>query len=92
MTADRATVFTVHCVRPDDVGAIEIIFLDQREARKYAQDRSRDWRVLATSVTRFMVGELGTRHPVAWFIDGEEQPVRKARPGNLYPAADPGSH
>jgi hypothetical protein len=40
-------VFTVHCVRPDDAGAVEIVFFDEREARQYAQDRSRDWRVLA---------------------------------------------
>ena len=45
MTADRATVFTVHCVRPDDLGAVEIVFVDEREARRYAQDRSQDWRV-----------------------------------------------
>ncbi|MFD1533341.1 hypothetical protein [Pseudonocardia aurantiaca] len=78
-------------MRPDDLGAVEIVFLDEHEARQYAQDRSRDWRVLATTVTRFMVGQLGTRHPVAWFVDGEEQPARKARPGKLYPVADAGS-
>ncbi|WP_219416437.1 hypothetical protein [Pseudonocardia nigra] len=55
------------------------------EARIYAKDRSTDWQVLATSVTRFVVGELGTRHPVAWFVNGAEQPHRKARPGRLYP-------
>jgi hypothetical protein len=84
-------VYAVHSTRPDDGGAVEIVFTDEREARRYAQDRSRDWRVLATSVTRFLVGQLGARHPVAWFADGEEQPVRKARPGKLYPAADAGS-
>jgi hypothetical protein len=84
-------VYAVHATRPDDVGAVEVVFIDEREARQYAQDRSRDWRVLATSVTRFMVGQLGARHPVAWFADGVEQPARKARPGNLYPVADAGS-
>jgi hypothetical protein len=83
-------VYAVHSTRPHDVGAVEIVFIDEREARQYAQDRSRDWRVLATSVTRFMVGQLGTRHPVARFADGEEQPARKARPGKLYRVADAG--
>jgi hypothetical protein len=81
-------VYAVHATRPDDVAAVEIVFIDEREARQYAQGRSRDWRVLATSVTRFMVGQLGTRHPVAWFADDEEQPVRKPRPSKLYPVAD----
>jgi hypothetical protein len=40
---------------------------------------------MAASVTRFTVGELGTRHPVAWFVDGQEQPQREPRPGSFYP-------
>jgi hypothetical protein len=76
------TVFAVHTYRPDDVGAVEIVFTTEPEARRYAADRSRDFRVLAASVTRFVVGQLGTRHPVAWFVDGVEQPNR---PGRLYP-------
>jgi hypothetical protein len=78
-------VFTVHTMRPDDIGAVEIVFTTEREACAYAADRSTDWRVLAASVTRFTIGELGTRHPVAWFVDGQEQPQRAPRPGSFYP-------
>ncbi|GAA1287778.1 hypothetical protein GCM10009609_62850 [Pseudonocardia aurantiaca] len=91
MSTGLSYVYAVHSTRPDDVGAVEIVFVDEREARRYAQDRSQDWRVPATSVTRFVVGYLGTRHPLTWFADGEEQPARKARPGKLYPVADAGS-
>ena len=78
-------VFTVHTMRPDDVGAVEIVFTSELEARAYARDRSTDFRVLAASVTRFTIGSLGTSHPVAWFIEGREQPQRAPRPGNFYP-------
>jgi hypothetical protein len=78
-------VYSVHTTKPDDIGAVEIVFTTEREACAYAKDRSTDWRVLAVSVTRFRIGELGTRHPVAWYVDGVEQPQRKARPGAFYP-------
>jgi hypothetical protein len=91
VSARHSYVYAVHTTRPDDVGAVEIVFTTESEARAYALDRSRDWRVVATSGTRFVIGELGTRHPIAWFTDGEEQPVREARPGKLYPVADAGS-
>jgi hypothetical protein len=78
-------IFTVHTARPDDIGAVEIVFTTESEARAYAADRSKDWRVMAASVTRFTVGELGTRHPVAWFVDGQEQSQREPRPGSFYP-------
>ncbi len=78
--------FTVHTVRPQDVGAVEIVFLTEDDANEYARDRSSDFRVLATSVTRFTVGELGTRRPLSWFVNGTEQPHRDPRPGRTYPA------
>lgn len=78
-------MYAVHTTRPDEIGSVEIVFTTEREARAYAKDRSTDWRVLAASVTRFVVGELGSRHPVAWFVNGAEQPQRSARPGPLYP-------
>lgn len=83
----RDAVYSVHTARPNDIGAVEIVFRTEREAIAYARDRSTDWLVLAASVTRFTIGELGTRHPVAWFVDGKEQPARPARPGRLYPTA-----
>ncbi|MGH3586083.1 MAG: hypothetical protein ACRDQ0_07135, partial [Pseudonocardia sp.] len=69
----------------DDTGAIEIVFTTETDARTYARDRSTDFRVLASSVTRFTLATLGTRHPVAWFIDGKEQSQRAPRPGSFYP-------
>ena len=81
-------VYSVHATRPDDVGAIEVLFRTAGEAIGYAKDRSTDWRVLAVSVTRFTIGELGTRHPVAWFVDGEQQSARAARPGGRYYPTD----
>ncbi len=76
-------VFSVHTTRPDEVGSVEIIFKTQREACAFAKDRSRDFRVVSASVTGFVVGELGTRHPVAWYVRGAEQPQRFDR--QLYP-------
>lgn len=81
----RESVYAIHVTRPDDIGAVEIVFTNEREARVYAKDRSTDQRVLAASVTRFVIGELGTRHPIAWFANGMEQPHRSPRPGKLYP-------
>jgi hypothetical protein len=49
-------VYSVHAARTNDVGAVEIVFTTEREARAYAADRSTDWCVLAASVTRFMIG------------------------------------
>lgn len=79
-------VYAVHTTRPDDIGAVEIVFGDEQQARAYAADRSRDYRVVAASVTEFRVGELGTRQSVAWFRDGMLQDERGLRPGPLYPA------
>lgn len=77
-------VFSVHTSKPDDVGAVEIIYLTEGEARAYAQDRSRDYHVLSASVTSFMVGQLGTRRSVAWYVDGAEQDQRR-NTHQLYP-------
>lgn len=85
---DPSPVFTVHVTKPNDIGAVEIIFCSEREARSYAIDRSRDFRITSASVTRFVLAELGTRHPVAWYRNGEEQPHRFHGPERqFYPAA-----
>lgn len=42
-------------------------------------------RVISASVTRFVVGQLGTRQSVAWYADGIEQPQRFDR--QIYPTA-----
>jgi len=87
-STDGGTVYLVHASKPDDTGAVEIVFTTEHEARAYALDRSRDWPVLAVSVTRYRIGELGTRHPVAWYMNGTEQPPRAAPPGSLYPTEE----
>jgi hypothetical protein len=61
-------------------------FRTEGEAREYAEDRSKDFRVLAASVTQFSIGVLGARYALAWYLDGVEQPHRKSRPGRLYPS------
>jgi hypothetical protein len=83
-------VFTVHSTRPDDVGAVEIVYRSEPEARAFAESRSRDYRVKSTSVTRFEVGEFGTRRPIAFYVDGREQPQRFNRT-QLYPTASESS-
>lgn len=83
-------IFTVHTVRPNDIGAVEVVFVDEQQARSYAQDRSKDFRILAASVSRFAVGLLGTRTAVVWYAEGVEQPPRAPRPGRLYPAEGTG--
>ena len=65
-TASGDVVCSVHTARPDEVGAVEIVFTSEPESRAYARDRSTDWRVTSASVTRFTVGELGTRRPIGW--------------------------
>ncbi len=39
-------IFTVHTTRPDDIGAVEIVFITEEEAMAYARDRSTDFRVI----------------------------------------------
>ena len=82
-TASGNVVYSVHTARPGEVGAVEIVFTCEHEARAYARDRSKDWRITSASVTRFTVGELGTRSPVGWYVDGVEQ--REHRNRQLYP-------
>lgn len=77
------TVYSVHVNKPAGGGAIEIVFTSEKQARDYAQDRSCDFQIVSASVTSFAVGELGTRHPVAWYVDGKQQPRRYDR--QLYP-------
>ena len=82
-TAQRDVIYSVHTARTGEVGAIEIVFTSEQEARAYARDRSKDWRITSASVTRFTVGELGTRSPVGWYVDGVEQ--REHWDRQLYP-------
>jgi hypothetical protein len=80
-----AVVFAVHTTRPDEgAGAIEVIFTDERSARSYARSRSNDWRITSASVTRYTLGQLGTRHSVVWYQHGDEQDIRASRPDQRY--------
>ena len=72
-------VYAVHATRPEEVGSVEVIFSDEQAARDYAISRSTDHRVVAVSVTEFVIGELGSRHPVAWYRDGQLQDQRASR-------------
>jgi hypothetical protein len=82
-TAAGNVVYSVHTSRPGEVGAVEIVFTSEEEARAYARDRSTDWRVTSASVTRFTLAQLGTRSPVAWYVEGVEQRAHWDR--QLYP-------
>ena len=83
--SDGPRVYAVHITRPDEVGAVEIVFEDERQARDYARSRSSDFRVLAVSVTSYVLGQLGTRHPVAWYSNGQEQHPRDNGRGRTTP-------
>jgi hypothetical protein len=73
-TGPGDVVYAVHTTGPFDVGPVEIVFGSEEEARTHAMTRSQAPRVLAASVTRYVVGRWGTRDPVAWYVDGVEQP------------------
>jgi hypothetical protein len=80
-------VYAVHATKPDDGGVLEVIWQSERQARRYAAERSTDLHVLATAVTRYQLDVLGTRTSIAWYIKGVEQPISERRPGRLYPGA-----
>ena len=77
-------IYAVHATKADDAGAVEVIFSDEQEARAFAVTRSGDHRVLAASVTRYTLGELGARNPIAWYVEGRLQDPRGQRPGGRY--------
>jgi hypothetical protein len=80
-------VYAVHATKPDDIGIVEVIWRTEQLARKYAAERSTDFQVRATAVTRYQVDVLGARASIAWYVNGAEQPIRESRPGPLYPIA-----
>ncbi|MCF7552581.1 hypothetical protein [Pseudonocardia sp. WMMC193] len=85
MAAVRERVYAVHSVKPDELGAVEVVYPTVDQALAYAADRSRDERVLSTSVTEYTMGSLGSRRPVTWFVEGVEQPPKFDR-SRIYPA------
>jgi hypothetical protein len=77
-------LYAVHASKPDATGAVEVIYEHEQDARAFAVARSTDHGVLAASVTRFTLGRLGSRHPVAWYARGKLQDPRAPRPGGRY--------
>jgi uncharacterized protein YfdQ (DUF2303 family) len=68
-------VWAVHAVMADEVRPTQALFADEARALAYAAQVSTDDEVLAASVTRFVVDELGTRRNLAMFVDGQQQAV-----------------
>ena len=68
-------VWTVHSTLPNEVRPTDAVFRTEEAACTHARAMSKDVEVLAASVVRFTVDELGTRKGVAMFVDGERQLV-----------------
>ena len=63
-------VWTVHVLKDAGATFAEAVFPDQVRAEEYAGKRSGDAGVRGTAVTRFTVGELGSRSTISWYVDG----------------------
>ena len=63
-------VWAVHVLKDSGATFAEAVFPDQVKAEEYAGERSTDIGVRGTAVTRYTVGELGTRSTINWFVDG----------------------
>ena len=80
-------VYAIHTVRPNDaVGAVEVIYTDEQDARSYAASRSTDYTISSASVTRYAVGQLGDRTPLALYVDGQERLRDRWDGPRLYPS------
>ncbi|WP_445189272.1 hypothetical protein ACTXG6_19795 [Pseudonocardia sp. Cha107L01] len=64
-------VWTVHATLAEEVRPTQAIYRDEKAACNDAAALSRDDGVLAASVVRFTLDELGTRANVAIFVAGE---------------------
>jgi hypothetical protein len=73
MNVQHIHVFAIHVVLVDEVRATQAIFTDEGQALGYAAQVSNDDEVLAAAVTRFVVGELGSRRNVGMFVRGRRQ-------------------
>jgi hypothetical protein len=68
-------VWAVHATLQDEVRPTEVIFTDEETACAHARAMSKDTEVLAASVVRFTLDELGARRGVAMFVQGKRQMV-----------------
>jgi hypothetical protein len=73
--ARGVTVWTVHATLAAEVRPTEAVFSNWPAALDHATALSRDPGVLAASVVRFTLDELGTRTGVAMFVHGRRQQV-----------------
>ncbi len=74
-SAHSVTVWTVHATLPAEVRPTDTVFSNWPAALEHAKAMSRDSGVLAASVVRFTVDELGTRTGMAMFVHGRRQQV-----------------
>ena len=75
-SAHSVTVWTVHATLAAEVRPTEAVFSTWPAALDHAKALSRGSGVLAASVVRFTLDELGTRTGVAIFVHGRRQQVR----------------
>jgi hypothetical protein len=68
-------IFAVHVVLPAEIRPTELLCGKRSDAEREAKERSKDPEVLAAGVTRFVLGERGTRRPVALYVRGVRQQV-----------------
>jgi hypothetical protein len=68
-------VWAVHTTLPSEIRPTDAVFGTEEAACARACEMSTDAEVLAASVVRFAVDELGTRRGVAMFVDGQRQMV-----------------
>lgn len=64
-------VWAVHVLKDSGATFAEVVFPEQVPAERYAGQRSSDIGVRGTAVTRYTVGELGTRSTINWYVGGE---------------------
>ena len=68
-------VWAVHTTLASEVRPTDAVFGTEEAACTHAREMSQDTEVLAASVVRFTIDELGTRRGVAMFVDGKRQLV-----------------
>ena len=68
-------VWAVHVTLVNEVRPTDSAFGTEQAACAHAREMSKDVEVLAASVVRFTLDELGTRKGVAMFVEGKRQMV-----------------
>jgi hypothetical protein len=68
-------VWAVHVTLVNEVRPTDAVFGGEQAACAHARAMSKDTEVLAASVVRFTIDELGTRKGVAMFVEGKRQLV-----------------